>query len=64
MKCIFSNSECTHASCCESQGVACCHACKYNKCQSRCKTGTKVEKEDEIPEEEWNDIVKMWEETK
>lgn len=61
MKCIFSNGECAHTSCCESQNVACCHACKYTKCYSRCKRGTRTE--GEIPEEEWEKIVKMQEET-
>ena len=50
MDCIFGHGECTHVACCESQNVACCHACKYDKCRSRCKKGTKTE--GEIPEEE------------
>ena len=42
MKCIFNGKEdCTHAPCCESQNVICCHACKYKKCTSKCKKGTK-----------------------
>lgn len=62
-ECLFNRNEvCNMHSCCESQNVSCCHACKYSKCPSRCKKGTKPE--GEIPKEEWNDIVKMWEETK
>lgn len=62
MNCIFGHGECAHTSCCESQNVACCHACKYTKCSSRCKKGTRTE--GEIPEEEWEKIVKMQEENK
>lgn len=62
MNCIFNDGECAHASCCESQNVACCHACMYTKCSSRCKRGTELA-EGEIPEKEWDDIVKMWKDT-
>ena len=59
MDCIFNYAKCTHSACCESQDVACCHACNFKECATRCKKGVRVE--GEIPEEIWEKIVEMQE---